>query len=76
MSAHADAYRGDFHPVAGILLSTQRSERLIQDDQRMTCREIVQQVNLFARTVGTITRDYLRSRKAGVWMQHRTLSKD
>jgi len=54
-----DPGSGESQPTADILVNFQHVERLIQDNRRITCREIAQGTNLSVGTVDTIIREYL-----------------
>ena len=70
MSVSDDPGSGGSQPTAVIPVNIQRMERLILDNQRITCREIAQETNLSVGTVNTIIHEYLQFQKVSTrWYQ-------
>ena len=69
-----DPGRGGSQLTAVIPVNIQRVERLILDNQRITCREIAQETNLSVGTVNTIIHGRLHFRKVSARWVPRQLS--
>ena len=66
--------RGGSEPTAVVSVNIQRVERLILENRRITCRQLVEQTHLSVGTLNTIIHEHLQFRKVSARWVPRQLS--